>query len=410
MKKDLENTASPEEIAHVVRLVKEHYQKTPIADPQFLQSFDWLKKGIVHLDLPETCAKFPEIKLAVPENTPPYSRVGWFPSTNGEGNKIFVLFVGTGEAIEKHQPAIDALNARGRDVVVYEPPGQAGSGRWLNNPFKIYTPRHGFDFWMHGIQEFLESPIYAQIQNIAQQRKDSAIVALPYSLGGLLFARVMQKWPQLAEKFTHIVYVNPAVAFRSAGKTMLKRYYNAARVTAGVALGWRENYLPGHSEIAPYKRSVDKSRIGSDPFRHEWINNFYFWNPEKVMRGTTFGWFYEANRALTKLWWDMSVNMITGRAASKTPTAVILSGRDELSDQKMVKLLARRIGADIIMLPTAKHEPTQEPEHIRSGTFNSISAWINGIRKKHEDSVVKFIPNRRQTQLRKQLAHKQAQV
>lgn len=359
-----------------------------------MTGYDLSREFIVDVPLPKTALAYPHIRYADDDNLGRglFSRVGWFPAPSGAAPKnIYVLFVGTAEAIEKHGPAIADVRARGNDLMVFEFAGQGGSGRFLADGRKVHAMPDGFDMWTDSLKEFLRSDLY----RAARQRgydHDCEVVALGYSLGGHMFARLMQAAPVFAKRFTRIVYVNPVVAMNSAGNMVMRI---AQQLLARFSVMWAgksDDFVPGHGRHHPGDRPLEKSSIGSDAERHDWVCRFYHENEHLAMWGMTYGWFHEANRSLATLWgaitkgetWNpmlwlwglVRAQEVPRENVARVPTLVISSKRDTIVIAYYVRRFARYVGADTLVLPRAKHEPTQEPPLIREATFEAVAAWV----------------------------------
>ena len=356
--------------------------------------FDLTKEFIAEVDLPKTAAAYPHIRYADDANRSRglFSRVGWFPTTATDAPKnIYVLFVGTAEAIEKHGPAITDVRALGNDILVFEFAGQGASGRFHSDHRKVHALPNGFDMWTNSLKEFLRSDLFRSVRQRGYDHK-SGVVALPYSLGGHMFARLMQEEPAFTRRFTRIVYVNPVVAMNSAGSMIMRLIQ---QLSAGFSVrksGKAEDFVPGHGRFHPGDRPLEKSSIGSDLERHEWICKLYHENEHLAMWGMTYGWFHEANRSLSKMWdiiidgeaknpffsfWSKARNAeVSRKNETRAPTLVISSHADTIVIAHYVQRFARYIGADVLHLPRAKHEPSQEPPPIRESTFSAVAAWV----------------------------------
>lgn len=359
-----------------------------------MSNYDFDQEFIAEVEFPKTSAAYPHICYADAGNTGRalYSRVGWFPATGDVDRKcIYVVFVGTAEAIEKHAPAIADIRARGNDVMVFEFAGQGDSGRFLEDARKVHAMPDGFDMWTDSVKEFLRSDLFRGARQRAYDTK-MEVVALPYSLGGHLFGRAMQEAPAFSKRFTRIVYVNPVVAMNSAGNMLMRLGQQLVARFSVVESGKADAFVPGHGKYHPGDRPLEKSSIGSDRERHEWICNFYHANEHLAMWGMTYGWFHEANRSLSKFWatitkgetwnpllwfWgEVQERDIPRKNASRVPTLVISSQRDTIVIAHYVRRFAKYIGADTLLLPRAKHEPSQEPPLIREATFDAVAAWV----------------------------------
>ena len=265
--------------------------------------------------------------------------------------------------------------------------------------------------WVASLQEFLRSDLFRAVRQRAYDHK-AEFIALPYSLGGHMFARLMQQAPAFSKRFTRIVYVNPVVAMNTAS-TMIKRLVQqiGARMMV-LKPGKSDAFVPGHGRYHPGDRPLEKSGIGSDAARHEWVCQFYHDNPHLAMWGMTYGWFHEANRSLTKMW-DIIIDgefknpffELWGRVRKRdipkkntvrVPTLVISSARDTIVISHYVKRFTKYIHADLLHLPTAKHEPSQEPPAIRENTFDAVAAWVADPHKPEMPDApeLTFIPRR----------------
>ena len=359
-----------------------------------MSDFEITQEFIRRVELPQTSAAYPHIRYAdgLADGDELFSRVGWFPTTASDKPKnIYVLFVGTAEAIEKHEPAITDVRARGNDILVFEFAGQGGSGRFLSDPRKVHAMPDGFDMWTDSLKEFLRSDVFRRVRQRGYDNNVD-VVALPYSLGGHMFARLMQDEPAFSRRFTRIVYVNLVVAMNSAG-TMAMRLVQQLMAWFSVNKpGKAEEFVPGHGRFHPADRPLEKSSIGSDQHRHEWMCTFYRDNEHLAMWGMTYGWFHEANRSLSKMWdiiidgeaknpffsfWSKARDKeVPRKNDTRIPTLVISSHNDTIVIAHYVQRFAKYIGADTLHLPRAKHEPSQEPPPIRESIFDAVAAWV----------------------------------
>ncbi|MEM8972649.1 MAG: alpha/beta hydrolase [Pseudomonadota bacterium] len=359
-----------------------------------MSDFDLNQEFIARVALPKTSIAFPHIRYASESEWSAglYCRAGWFPTTAAAAPKnIYVLFVGTAEAIEKHEPAIADVRARGNDILVFEFSGQGASGRFLPDPRKVHALPDGFDMWTNSLKEFLRSDLFRAVRQRGYDH-DAGVIALPYSLGGHMFARLMQEEPAFSRRFTRIVYVNPVVAMNSAGSMAMRLIQQVSAWLSVSKPGKSEDFVPGHGRFHPGDRPLEKSSIGSDRERHEWICRFYRENEHLAMWGMTYGWFHEANRSMTRMWdiiidgeaknpffsfWSKARDKdIPRKNETRVPTLVISSHNDTIVIAHYVQRFAKYIGADTLHLPRAKHEPSQEPPPIRENTFDAVAAWV----------------------------------
>lgn len=356
--------------------------------------YDLSYEFIVDVPLPKTALAYPHIRYADDDNLGRslFSRVGWFPALSGQAPKnIYVLFVGTAEAIEKHRPAIADVCARGNDLMVFEFAGQGGSGRFLADGRKVHAMPDGFDMWTDSLKEFLRSDLFRAVRQRGYDH-GCEVVGLAYSLGGHMFARLMLEAPVFAKRFTRIVYVNPVVAMNSAGSMIMRFGQQLLARFSVLRAGRSDDFVPGHGRHHPGDRPLEKSSIGSDRERHEWVCRFYHDNEHLAMWGMTYGWFHEANRSLATLWaaitkgetWNpflwlwgfVRARELPRENVARVPALVISSKRDTIVIAYYVRRFARYVGADTLVLPRAKHEPTQEPPPIREATFDAVAAWV----------------------------------
>ncbi len=250
-----------------------------------MSTFDLTQEFIAEVDLPRTSASYPQIRYAAPFNRSRglFSRVGWYPTlTKDKPKNIYALFVGTAESIEKHSPAIADVRARGNDVLVFEFAGQGGSGRFHSDHRKVHALPDGFDMWTDSLKEFLRSALFRAVRQRGYDH-DSEAVALPYSLGGHMFARLILEQPAFSRRFTRIVYVNPVVAMNSARNMIMRMVQQMSAWLSVRQPGKSDDFVPGHGRFHPGDRPLEKSSIGSDRERHEWICKFYHENEHLAM-------------------------------------------------------------------------------------------------------------------------------
>jgi alpha-beta hydrolase superfamily lysophospholipase len=181
-----------------------------------------------------------------------------------------------------------------------------------------------------------------------------------------------------------------------------------------------DEFVPGHGRHHPGDRPLEKSSIGTDRTRHDWICKFYHDNEHLAMWGMTYGWFHQANRSLSKMWRRISageannpaawiVERIRGQKVPRTnayrvPALVISSQKDTIVIAHYVRRFARYIGADLLLLPRAKHEPSQEPAPIREATFDAVAAWVKNSRQPAfaVSQEVQFVSGKKVTKNRQQ--------
>jgi alpha-beta hydrolase superfamily lysophospholipase len=117
----------------------------------------------------------------------------------------------------------------------------------------------------------------------------------------------------------------------------------------------------------------------------------------------TFGWFVESNSATRKFWHRLEWLALRGKTRLAVPTLVISSGRDDIVIASYVRRFARLIGADVLELPTSKHEPTQETNDIRDATIAAVGAWLDTsgegrLAAVQETGIVRYHPRKRRAE------------
>ena len=155
-----------------------------------MSDLELTQEFIRRVRLPRTSAAYPHIRYAdgCNDGQTLFSRVGWFPTTAAEKPKnIYVLFVGTAEAIEKHAPAITDVRARGNDILVFEFAGQGASGRFLSDPRKVHAMPNGFDMWTDSLKEFLRSDLFRAVRQRGYDHDVNVIDMVNKSLGDMAY-------------------------------------------------------------------------------------------------------------------------------------------------------------------------------------------------------------------------------
>ena len=97
------------------------------------------------------------------------------------------------------------------------------------------------------------------------------------------------------------------------------------------------------------------------------------------------------------LWGEVRNRTLPRENVSRVPTLVISSQRDTIVIAHYVRRFAKYIDADALILPKAKHEPSQEPPPIREATFEAVAAWVaNPVQPQMPQSRdIKFVPRAR---------------
>jgi lysophospholipase len=139
------------------------------------------------------------------------------------------------------------------------------------------------------------------------------------------------------------------------------------------SLGFGRLALPGSSDPAYLDRPFETNVLTGDRTRFERMATLCRAAPQLTIGTPTVGWLRAAHRAMELLEYPERISQI------RTPTLFIAAADDKVIANRPMELLAAQMRtADVVTLPTARHEILMERDAIRDAFWAAFDAFIPG--------------------------------
>jgi lysophospholipase len=309
--------------------------------------------------------------LSIPENPCPANaevfeiktddgvllRAGRFKAPSDRPFKGTVcLFQGRGEFIEKYFEVIGELNERGFTVAALDWRGQGGSQRKLKNPKRGHI-RHFDDF---------QRDILAFMEDFVRPECPPPFFGLAHSMGGPILLEATRR---RATWWDRIVLSAPMIGLPGMAADPLTRRLAVLLVW----LGMGTLFVPGGTTRDYAEAGFDKNLLTSDPGRHARLVALCKAGENLTIGSPTIAWLRAAHRAMELLEDPERVSQI------RTPTLFFEGSEDKIVSNRAMELLAHQMRtAEVITLPTARHELLMERNAIRKAFWTAFDAFIPG--------------------------------
>ena len=274
----------------------------------------------------------------------------------GVARGTVAVFGGRGEFIEKYFELAGDLIARKFCVLLMDWRGQGGSDRALKNPRK----GHVDDF------SLFERDLQALVAQALEPFCPRPWFGLAHSMGAtvLLAADAAGRSP-----FDRLVLTSPMIAVRGVNHHGAARYVVEALDALGLGGAFAPGYGPKNLWSAPFEGNV----VTTDPARFSRIARLAEAAPDRALGGPTVRWAHAAFRALSRLDDPGFV------PRSRTPTLIVASGADRVTDTGAAERFARRLpGGKIIVIDGAEHEILIERDPLRDQFWAAFDAFVPG--------------------------------
>jgi lysophospholipase len=284
-------------------------------------------------------------------------RVGRFKAPSDRPFKGTVcLFQGRGEFIEKYFEVIGELNERGFTVAALDWRGQGGSQRRLKDPRRGHV-RHFDDFQLD---------ILAFMEDFARPECHPPFFGLAHSMGGPILLEATRR---RATWWDRLVLTAPMIGLPGLAADPLTRRLAVLLVW----LGMGTFYVPGGSTRDYVERGFENNVLTSDPKRHARLVALVNAAPHLTIGSPTIAWLRSAHRAMELLEDPERVSQI------RTPTLFFEGSEDKIIANRPMELLAHQMRtAEVITLPTARHELLMERDAVRAAFWTAFDAFIPG--------------------------------
>jgi lysophospholipase len=312
--------------------------------------------------------------LSIPENPAPANaeafdlttadkvllRAGRFKAPSDRPFKGTVcLFQGRGEFIEKYFEVIGELNERGFSVAALDWRGQGGSQRVLK---KAKHAKRGhirrFDDFQRDVLTFMEDFVRPECH--------PPFFGLAHSMGAPILLEATRR---RATWWDRIVLSAPMIGLPGMAADPLTR--RLAVLLVGLGMG--SLFIPGGNERDYTERGFDNNFLTSDPKRYGRLAALCKAGQQLTIGAPTIGWLRAAHRAMELLEDPELVSQI------RTPTLFFAASEDKIVANRPMELLAHQMRtAEVVTLPTARHEILMERDAVRNAFWAAFDTFIPG--------------------------------
>lgn len=266
------------------------------------------------------------------------------------------LFQGRGEFIEKYFETIGELNERGFTVAALDWRGQGGSKRALKNTRRGHVAHFG-DF---------QKDLDIFMNDFAWPECPPPFFAMAHSMGGPIVLEAARRRPTWWDR---IVLTAPMIGLSGVAADPMVR-----RLTWLLAIcGMGRMFVPGGTARDYTERAFEGNVLTSDPERYARLAALCRAAPHIAIGSPTIRWLRAAYEAMDMLADPEHISRI------RTPTLFFAAADDKVVANRPMAALAHQMRtADVIMLPTARHEILMERDSIRQSFWAAFDAFIPG--------------------------------
>ena len=289
-------------------------------------------------------------------------------NTPNDKRPCLVIVPGRSEGYLKYQELTFDLYQQGYDIFIIDHRGQGISERLLTNTHKGYVD--SFEDYSEDLHVFIEQ--------IVSQHCSEKPYLLAHSMGGIISARYLQKYPEVIKA---AVLSSPMIAINGGG---IPKWLGKVLIYSGEQLNqWLSNdawYFLGQSDIkkdAYHLKNFNNNRLMQSKVRYQKFTELYQSTPEIQLGGVTLHWLAEALKAKNILFKNM--DKLT------TPTLILQAGADSVVDndaqntfcQQLNKLQPKSCpNGQPIVIQNARHELLFESDHYRNQALKHIKTWF----------------------------------
>lgn len=263
---------------------------------------------------------------------------------------------GRGEFVEKYFEVAENLLERNFCVAAMDWRGQGGSERPLRNARKGHV-----DDFSH-----YERDLEAFVGAVLEPRCPRPWFGLCHSMGAaiLLISAQAGRCP-----FDRLVLTSPMIAAKGVNHRGFARYL----IEALDGLGFGGAFAPGNGADTFWSRPYEGNVFTTDPARFARIARLVEAAPELCLGGPTIGWAHAAFRTMSRF---DEPNFARG---TLTPTLIIASGEDQVTDTRAAERFASRLRAGrIVVIEGAQHEILIERDALRAQFWAAFDEFVPG--------------------------------
>lgn len=324
----------------------------------------WAQKNLDG-KVPEANTEPPGFKYGYFENPEKIKiRYGHIGPVEGTPAATIVWVGGMNEMIEKYFEAYRDMIKQGYQVYAMDWTGQAGSGRYAQDPQKT----HAVDF------EWRIRDLHQFVSEVVPNSSPGPKLLFAHSMGGNHVLRYLHDHPEV---FDGLVVTAPLIDINT-GSTP----YLAVRVIArlGTWFGFSEHYAPGTGPwVMNPNYAPSDSRTSNHPERYAIHSDWYVIKPELQMGGPTIGWLKAA--------FD-SIDIVSSPGyLENIPTRILMASPKVdgfVQAEKHAPVCKRLPNCRLVEYADSKHEPWMEVDHIRNAWLQEVLGFVENERKMYQ--------------------------
>ena len=288
----------------------------------------------------------------------PRDRFDGHPAQTDANHGTVLICTGRSEFIEKYFDVVEALQARGFAVVVFDWRGQGLSDRFLRNRQKghvVHFRDYGHD---------LESVVAQVLEPFCPK----PWFCLAHSMGGAIALTYAADHPQV---FDRLVLSAPMIEIARVS------FPQTARATARFLRlgGLGPRFSPGERRRMAWYSAFERNLLTSDAARYQKSVDYLEAEPRLSVGAPTIGWVHAAFTAMARLH-DDSFPLRFG-----TPTLVVNPGADRVVEPRATERLMSRLRAtSVVTVPHCRHEILMESDGFREQFWSAFDAFVPGAR------------------------------
>lgn len=278
----------------------------------------------------------------------------WMPAEQPRGT--ILISTGRAEAIEKYFETIGELLARNLCVVIFDWRGQGHSARQLRDVHKGHIA--DFDEYQRDLDAV-----------IAKILKDcpKPWFALGHSMGGAILLEHAHR-AGADNPFSRMILSAPMI-------DLVLRWPNLARVAAALlnGCGLGRLYVPTGGPAHIVARGFEGNPLTCDRFRFERLATLLSGDPSLSLGDPTIGWVRAAFQQMARFKDSDFPKSI------RTPMLIFAPQADVVTDSFAAERFATRLKlAQVIWIPSARHEVLMERDDIRARFWAGFDAFVPG--------------------------------
>ncbi len=285
-------------------------------------------------------------------------RYGVWPVPIADRRGAVLLLHGRTEFIEKHFETIADLLARRFSVFTLDWRGQGLSDAMNGIPLKGHV--RDYDEYLDDLDLFVR---------IVVHREDNLpFFVLGHSMGAHLALRYEHLHPEAVKGM-----IMCAPMIKLLGRRVIGVLSQIASRSL-VAIGFRNNYIPGQAAYWEARRNFEGNPLTSDPCRYKLTTDWIDRNANLAVGPPTFSWLSAMFRSIAV------THQTTFRAAIITPVLIVAAGRDSVVSTDGAKEYSERLpGFEFVSIDGAQHEILHERDDLRDAFWAAFDQFVEEI-------------------------------